>query len=136
MEITGRLLLVPELKKGVSARGEWKKQEFVLETVDGAFPRKICMTLWNDKTSDIGSFNIGDMLTVSVDIASREFNGSWYTDITAWRVQRGLPPASTAAAAPTTVAAATPATPAIPATAPASEDYSVGETQQDDDLPF
>jgi hypothetical protein len=126
MEITGRLVLVPEMKKGTSARGEWKKQEFVLETVDGAFPRKICMTLWNDKVADIGGFNVGDMITVNVDISSREFNGSWYTDITVWRVQRGLPSASPVAA-PTATTTAPP---------PASEDYSVGETKQDDDLPF
>jgi len=34
----------------------------------------------------------GETLTVSVDIESREFNGRWYTDIRAWRVERGAEP--------------------------------------------
>jgi hypothetical protein len=28
----------------------------------------------------------GDIVTVSFDIESREFNGRWYTDIHAWQV--------------------------------------------------
>ena len=115
--------MVPEMKKGTSARGEWKKKDFILETVDGAFPRKICMSLWGDKASDIGGYNIGDMITASVDISSREFNGSWYTDVVAWRVQRGQSSAS-------------PASAGTPAPPPAGENYSVGESQPDDDLPF
>ena len=37
-------------------------------------------------------------MTVHLDIASREYNGRWYTDVKAWKVERdtggetGLPP--------------------------------------------
>ena len=30
----------------------------------------------------------GDIVTVHFDIESREFNGRWYTDIKAWKVEK------------------------------------------------
>lgn len=44
--------------------------------------------LWGDKTQDLESKNIGDTLKVSVNIESREFNGKWYTDVKAWRMEK------------------------------------------------
>ena len=43
----------------------------------------------------IAQFNIqaGDELTVSFDINAREYNGRWYNDIRAWKVERGAAPA-------------------------------------------
>jgi hypothetical protein len=46
---TGKVLqILPEIK-GTSARGEWKKQDFIIETAEEQFPKKICFTLFNDK---------------------------------------------------------------------------------------
>jgi hypothetical protein len=33
---------------------------------------------------------IDDLVTVSFDIESREFNGKWYTSIRAWKIQQGI----------------------------------------------
>ena len=42
---------------------------------------------WGDK---IDQFNIkqGEMVEVSVDLESREYNGRWYTDVKAWKVPK------------------------------------------------
>jgi Protein of unknown function (DUF3127). len=74
------------LVSGQSAKGTWKKQEYILET-DAAYPKKICFNAWGDK---VDQFNIqeGEELVVSVDLESREFNGRWYTDVRAWKVDR------------------------------------------------
>ena len=47
----------------------------------------------------LAQFNIqlGEVLTVSFDIDSREYNGRWYNDIRAWKVDRNVAPASPAA---------------------------------------
>ncbi len=84
MEIQGKILEVLEPKSGQSSRGTWKKQEFILETNE-SFPKKICIASWNDKI-DISNLKPGDEATVSVNIESREYNGNWYTDIKAWKV--------------------------------------------------
>ena len=86
MEISGKIIeLLPE-KSGQSANGEWRKQEFILET-EAQYPKKICFMVWGDK---IDEFKIqqGESLEVSIDVESREYNGRWYTDVKAWKVSR------------------------------------------------
>ncbi len=97
-ELSGKLIEKLQPVSGESKNGKWEKQEFVLETSD-QYPKKICIQLWNDKVSSLGNFAVGDKLKVSVNVASREYNSRWYTDITAWRIEKegdegmSLPPA-------------------------------------------
>ena len=86
MDITGRIIAIPPLKSGTSARGEWKIQEYVIEyALDQQYPKKMCFSVWGE---NIDKFNIkqGQELTVSVDIDCREYQGRWFNDIRAWRV--------------------------------------------------
>ena len=48
MEITGKIIEILPEQSGESARGPWRKQEYVLET-DGQYPKKICFMAWGDK---------------------------------------------------------------------------------------
>ena len=86
MEIKGKIIEVLPEKSGQSANGEWRKQEYVLET-ESNYPKKICFMAWGDK---IEEFNLrqGDTVEVSVDLESREYNGRWYTDVKAWKVSK------------------------------------------------
>lgn len=84
MEIQGKVIELLEPKGGQSARGSWKKQDFIIETED-SFPKKVCITNWNDKV-DIASLKPGDQVTVSINIESREYNGNWYTDVKVWKL--------------------------------------------------
>lgn len=43
--------------------------------------------VWGDKIDQFGIVD-GEELTVHFDLESREFNGRWYTDVKAWRVER------------------------------------------------
>lgn len=87
-EIKCKLVSRLQVQNGSSARGPWSKQEFIVETQE-TYPKKICMNVWGaDKVAELGSFNPGEELTVSVNIESREFNGRWYTDIRAWKIQK------------------------------------------------
>ncbi|MDV7340507.1 DUF3127 domain-containing protein [Terasakiella sp. A23] len=87
MEIEGKIVQVLPLKSGKSAKGEWSKQEYILET-DGQYPKKVCFMVWGDKIDEM-AIKQGERLTVSIDIESREYNGRWYTDVKAWQVNRG-----------------------------------------------
>ena len=86
MELAGKIILVLDEKSGTSARGPWRKQEYVIET-PGDYPTQVCFMVWGDK---IDQFSIaeGEELTVHFDLESREYNGRWYTDVKAWRVER------------------------------------------------
>ncbi len=128
MEIQGKIIEILPLQSGVGkASGkEWKKQDYVLETLD-QYPRKICFNLWSDNI-DKFAIQMGEELTVSIDIESREYNGRWYTDIRAWKVERGMAAAQPVAPAPN-VAAGDPLA-AAPTTTASPANTSV------DDLPF
>lgn len=85
MELTAKLIQVLPPVTGMGKNGEWKKQNIILET-DGMYPKKVCITIWGDKISD-SVLKEDTMVTVSFDIESREYNGNWYTDLRAWRVE-------------------------------------------------
>ena len=86
MEINGKIIeLLPE-KSGESAKGPWRKQEYILET-EGQYPKKVCFMAWSDKIDEF-AIKEGESLVVSVDLESREYNGRWYTDVKAWKVTR------------------------------------------------
>ncbi len=94
VELKGKLFQKLEIVNGEGRNGKWEKQEFIIETED-QYPKKICISLWNDKLSLLGNIAEGDALTASVNIESREYNSRWYTDIRAWRIERGADEGST-----------------------------------------
>ena len=84
MDISGKIVQFLQVQTGQGKNGTWKKQEFILETGD-TYPKKICIAVWGDKIN-MGSFKPGDLVDVSFDVESREFNGRWYTDVKAWKM--------------------------------------------------
>lgn len=86
MELNGKIVqLLPE-KSGESAKGPWRKQEYIIET-EGQYPKQVCFMVWSDKIDEF-AIKEGEQLIVSVDLESREFNGRWYTDVKAWKIDR------------------------------------------------
>ena len=89
MEFEGVVYKILPLTQGTSARGEWQRQDVVFE-LPSEFSRKICVTFFN-KPSDVAKLREGATYTVSVNVESREYNGRWYTDVRAWRLQLKTP---------------------------------------------
>lgn len=86
LEITGKLLQILPEQTGQGQNGPWTKQNFVIETQD-QYPRKVCIACWNDKADILKRLKAGDELRVAINIESREYNGKWYTDVKAWKVE-------------------------------------------------
>ena len=88
LELEGRIARKLNVQTGTSARGAWSKQEFILEYQEGNFPSQICMNVWGeDKVRDLDKYQVGDKVKVSFNLSSREYNGRWYTDVRAWRIE-------------------------------------------------
>ena len=87
MEFEGVVWRVLPQIKGTSARGEWVKQEVVFE-LPGEFNRKICVGFWGDKAQEAAMLKPGETIAVSANVESREYNGRWYTEVRAWRIDR------------------------------------------------
>ena len=68
MEITGKIIEILPEQSGESARGPWRKQEYVLET-DGQYPKKICFMAWGDKIDEF-AIQKTETLTAAINLES------------------------------------------------------------------
>jgi hypothetical protein len=101
IQLTGTVTQILPEQAGEGRNGPWRKQEFILET-PGEYARQVCIVQWGDNIDKFG-VQEGETVTVAIDLQSREYNGRWYTDVKAWRVERPTgggggptpPPAST-----------------------------------------
>ena len=132
MEFEGVVYKILPPTSGTSARGEWKRQDVVFE-LPQEFSRKICVTFFN-KESDVAQLREGMTYMVSVNVESREFNGRWYTDVKAWRVQ----PKEAEAPAMAADAPMAPTASAMADLPPIAEEptYAATPSAEVDDLPF
>ena len=113
MEVTGKIIVaLPEMSGTSKAGNAWKKREYVLETQE-TYPRKIHFDFFGER-ADQFPLNVGDVIKLSFDIESREYNGRWFTSIRGWKSE----PASAAGTAAAPVAAGQ-AFPEPPVSAPA-----------------
>lgn len=88
LSIKGKVEQILKPESGTSRAGkDWSKQEFVIET-DEQFPRKVCFTLFGDKVSLIDGVSAGQEVEVSFNIESREYNGRWFHNINAWKIDQ------------------------------------------------
>lgn len=87
MEITGVVIAILPERSGVSQRGEWKSQSYVIETQE-QYPKHLCFDVFG--ADRIAQFNIkgGETLTVQFDIDARQFQDRWFNSIKAWNIIR------------------------------------------------
>ena len=86
LAVKGKIQQILKPESGVSRAGnEWKKQELIIET-DEQFPKKVCFTLFGDKISLVEGLTSGQEVEVSFNIESREYNGKWFHNINAWKI--------------------------------------------------
>lgn len=87
MEIQGKVIAVLPERSGVSARGEWKSQTYVIETQE-QYPKKMAFDVFG--ADRIASFSIhsGEVINVSFDIDAHEYQGRYFNQIRAWNVTK------------------------------------------------
>ena len=131
MEVVGKIIQVLPEQGGVSKTSgkEWKLQAYVLETQE-QYPKKVHFEVFGEDRIKANPCQLDDVVTVSFDIESREFNGRWYTSIRAWKIQQGV---ATEEVAPAPTVAPTVA--AAPQANVATFDAAAG-VDETTDLPF
>ncbi len=145
LELEGKIITKLPVQNGTSARGPWSKQEFVIEYQEGNYPTQVCLNVWGEeKVKDLEKFQAGETVKVSFNLSSREYNGRWYSDIRAWKIEHagaaGAPAASqTAEPAAGTPGFTTPTgagAPQQPETTAAKATDFDADGNESDDLPF
>lgn len=87
MEIQGKVIAVLPERSGVSARGEWKSQTYVIETQE-QYPKKMAFDVFGaDRIANFG-IQFGEVINVSFDIDAHEYQGRYFNQIRAWNVTK------------------------------------------------
>jgi len=88
LSLKGKLSRKLSVESGTSKAGkEWKKQSFLVDT-GAQYNPEICFQLFgDDKIEILNNHNEGDQIEVSFNLSSKEFNGRYFHNIDAWRIE-------------------------------------------------
>lgn len=90
MEIQGKVTNILPMRSGVSARGEWKSQEFVI-TTEEQYPKMVCFQVFGEDKINSFALQLGEVVKVSFDISAHEYQGRFFNSINAWKVEKIMP---------------------------------------------
>ena len=113
MEINGKIIAVLPLKSGISQSSgkTWMTQDYVLETVE-EYPKRVCFNVFGEDRIKEAAIQVGMEVKIQIEIDAREYQGKWYNQVRAWKIEN-----------------------VGPAPMPAAPDGNPFE-DQDDNLPF
>jgi len=82
-DIQGKLKVINDIQTFDSG---FQKREFVV-TTDEKFPQDIKFECVKDKCSLLDGYAVGQNIKVSFNMRGNEYNGKYYTNLTAWRLK-------------------------------------------------
>ena len=82
MELAVKVEFIGETKTFGNDGGQ--KKEFAGTYGEG---KKIAFVSYGQTCAALDSIAFGQQVKVTFDIASREYNGRWYTDLKAWKIE-------------------------------------------------
>ncbi len=84
-EIEGKLLRKYEAENKSSS---FQAREFVIEIQDGNYPQYIKFQLTQDRCALIDDYGEGQPIKVHFDLRGREWQGKYFTNLNAWRLEK------------------------------------------------
>lgn len=89
MELQVKVIKLLDAQSFVSQKNgnTYVRHTFIGET-SGQYPRKIAFTVMGDDRFNQMGIVVGGNYNVSFDVESREWQGRWFTEASAWRAQR------------------------------------------------
>ena len=120
-EIEGKLLRKFEAE---SKSASFQAREFVIEIPDGNYPQYIKFQLTQERCAAIDPHKEGEQVKVHFDLRGREWQGKYFTNLNAWRIEK---------------AAAAGGSDAAPASADPDYDFPTASDEPalvNEDLPF
>jgi len=90
LKVTGIIKKILPVETGVSkADKEWKKQGFILDT-GAQYNPEICFNVFGaEKVENLTKYNKeGDSVEVHFNVSSREYEGKYFHNVDAWRIEK------------------------------------------------
>lgn len=85
MDVSGKVKVIFDKQSFDSG---FEKREFVITTQE-QYPQDIKFELYKEKCSIIDSFKTNDEVTVHFNIRGNEYNGRYYVNLNAWKIDAG-----------------------------------------------
>lgn len=114
LQLQGRIKVILDTQTFDSG---FSKRSFVVTTAE-QYPQDVQFDFFKDKTSALDTYNVNDEVVVHFNIRGNEYNGKYYVNLNAWKLEKST---ATPSAGSTTL----PDAPPVQATA-----------NDDDILPF
>lgn len=126
MEISG---IVKKVGDTQDITQTFKKREIVV-TTEEQYPQHLMVEFTQDKTSLLDNFNVGDKVTIGINLRGREWTSpqgevKYFNSIQGWRIEKNQPGAQGGNSAPDQSSSSA----GMPEMPPMADD-------EDDDLPF
>lgn len=113
LQLEGKIKVISDTQTFDSG---FSKREFVVTTQE-QYPQDVKFEFLKDKTVELDKYQIGDSVNVHFNIRGNEYNGRYYVNLNAWKMEK--------------VAAGAPA-----GEAPLPTPPPIAASNDDDDLPF
>lgn len=89
MKIDGTLKKIDNI---VQLSDDFKKRDFVIQSVDGSRFELLCFELYNDHCKDIDEYSVGDEITVYFNLKGRKWKDpdgreKYFTTLRAWKIE-------------------------------------------------
>ena len=85
---TGRVIAVLDEQRGISKSGTaWRQQEYVIKQETDNYPKAVCVKVKGDNIDKFG-IRLGETITAHLNIDAHNWQGKWYNEITAWKIDR------------------------------------------------
>lgn len=97
LEIIGKILTIGQRQQVTE---KFAKRIFTIETKSGQYPEFVALQFVQDRTDLIDPFTVGQEVRVHFNAKSREYNGNYYTELTAWGIALAAPSAPPAETPP------------------------------------
>ena len=87
LEIKGKVIQKFSLESGTTSTGKsYKKQYLLIETLE-TYPKKVNICFFGEKVDELSNVYQGAVVTVSINIESKEYKGRYYTEVNGWKVK-------------------------------------------------
>ena len=96
-EIEGKLHLINDVQTFDSG---FSKREFVVEVEDGKYPQMVKFEAIKEKTNLTDGLSKGDTVKVFFDIRGNEYNGRYFVNLNAWKLEKSRGDSGNPSAAP------------------------------------
>jgi hypothetical protein len=91
MQIKGQVVAILPLEQGITKAGkDWQKLTIVIEFSEGNYQKKLALSATKEELiKTLQNLKQGDLITASINLESREFNGKWFNSVNVWKVVLG-----------------------------------------------